>query len=62
MSGRERKLIRDSLGALAKAKFQLDKIQRTKPYLLEYRIIDEMMIQVRDNLVQMLGPGDEESE
>lgn len=64
MSDKEKnnKITKDCLASLAKAKFQLDKIQRLRPYLIEYRIINEMILQVRDNLLEMLGPREEESE
>ena len=44
------RLIKESLAALAKAKFQLDKIQKTRPYAIEFRIINEMMLRILDNL------------
>jgi len=41
----------------------LDKIQLNKPYAIEYRIMNEHILVIRDNLLQVLsGPGDQESE
>jgi hypothetical protein len=55
-------IIKDSLAACAQAKFVIDRIADQKPYAIEYRIIQEKILQIRDNLIEMLGPRDEEPE
>lgn len=54
-------IIKDTLAACAQIKFVIDRIADQKPYAIEYRIIQEKIIRIRDNMVEMLDPGDNET-